>query len=643
MKLIPRSGLENLTLARWIVVSLSVLSACVQLTALWSGLDRLDTEWLIVSTFSAVQSYFDLDQYVLYHFALRLLVLALIWFGVIILLAKKPAQTGGLLAALTLAVLPNLVLLGEARPASLFANPWLALAANLRLGFAISGFILLILLYLSFPGWRPVNSWLAWLVAFLAGVFVILVILYEFRILTDVWGAFVLLILCAVVAGAAAQVYRLCRLPTAGERSQVGWVVAAMVFLPVCAVLFSSGAFRGGWGALLNTHVQTLVWVLLPLAMAEAALRRGLWGAAPFSPRTAAGIFLLLLVSAAAVFFSFEQRYRVTHAAPVLVFDAPVVNGTPRPVVISTDMAQDDWLAVLFMLNRPDVAVKAILVDGTGETHCEPGVRNALSMVALAGKSGIPVACGRETPLQGSSAFPEEWRQNVDNLGGFSLPAGQNPPGVLTGSAVEVLIEIVRTSPQPVTILTLGPLTNLAEAVQRETGWQSRVEQVFIMGGALTVPGNVGFAVPENQAAEWNLFVDPLAVQIVFASGLPLTLVPLDATQYVPVTVDFYRSLQANQCTPTARFAGEVIGSLLTGEGLYFWDGLTAALLVDESIGVIQEGRVSVETAPLARQAVTRLDEDGYVMRYASRANNERFAAAFIQAMNAACPAGEVK
>ena len=77
---------------------------------------------------------------------------------------------------------------------------------------------------------------------------------------------------------------------------------------------------------------------------------------------------------------------------------------TPRPVIIDTDMAGDDWLAILYLLNRPDVSVQAITVTGTGEAHCGPGIKHALSLTALAGQPDIPVSCGRETPLQGDHA-----------------------------------------------------------------------------------------------------------------------------------------------------------------------------------------------------------------------------------------------
>src|SRR5678815_3660267 len=84
-----------------------------------------------------------------------------------------------------------------------------------------------------------------------------------------------------------------------------------------------------------------------------------------------------------------------------------VLDARRKPFVIDTDMAADDWMAIMYLLSRTDVEVKAITVTGTGEAHCNPGVQNAMNLVALAGSPEVPVACGRETPLQGDHTFPQ--------------------------------------------------------------------------------------------------------------------------------------------------------------------------------------------------------------------------------------------
>jgi pyrimidine-specific ribonucleoside hydrolase len=197
-----------------------------------------------------------------------------------------------------------------------------------------------------------------------------------------------------------------------------------------------------------------------------------------------------------------------------------------RVVVIDTDMAPDDWGAILYLLKRPDVKVKAITVAGTGEAHCAPGVRNVLGLLTLAGYNNkIPVACGRETPLKGNHAFPNDWRQGADNLLGLTLPKGQNTVSNL--DAVELLTSTIQSSSQKVTLLALGPLTNIADAVQSSPSLVDNVEMIYIMGGAINVPGNIavtGVGI-DNQVAEWNIYVDPFAANVVFRSRAPITLV----------------------------------------------------------------------------------------------------------------------
>ncbi|MFL5801578.1 MAG: nucleoside hydrolase [Roseiflexaceae bacterium] len=206
--------------------------------------------------------------------------------------------------------------------------------------------------------------------------------------------------------------------------------------------------------------------------------------------------------------------------------------GTSRPhaIVIDTDMAADDWMAILYLLQRPDVTVRAITVTGAGETHCASGIRHALGLAALSGYHKILVACGRETPLQGNHAFPDGWREGVDSLLGLSLPEGQDTASNLT--AVELLTSVIQSSPAKVTLLTLGPLTNVAEALQNTPSLVDNIESIYIMGGAVNVPGNVGTSGVgiTNNTAEWNIYVDPYATNIVLQSSAPIALVPLDAT-----------------------------------------------------------------------------------------------------------------
>jgi pyrimidine-specific ribonucleoside hydrolase len=123
-------------------------------------------------------------------------------------------------------------------------------------------------------------------------------------------------------------------------------------------------------------------------------------------------------------------------------------------------------------------------------------------------------------------------------------------------SAAVLLAEQITEAPQPVTIVALGPLTNLAEALLAQPALAGRIARIVIMGGAWRVPGNIQALSPkiDNPHAEWNIFCDPYAADVVLRCGAPITLVPLDATDQVPLTDDLVQRLAAGPTTPAGQF-----------------------------------------------------------------------------------------
>lgn len=290
---------------------------------------------------------------------------------------------------------------------------------------------------------------------------------------------------------------------------------------------------------------------------------------------------------------------------------APTQAVQPRPVFIDTDMGWDDEVAILYLLQRADISVQAITVSGTGLTHCNPGVENASGLATLAGYADMPVACGRETPLEGAHAFPDDWRTAVDSLfgTGMNVPEGKNPAAGET--AVSLLTAAISSLPQKATVLLLGPMTNLADLLQNYPQAKNNIEAIYAMGGAVHVAGNLGAVVPANKAAEWNIYIDPHAAQIVFESGIPVILVPLDATNQVPVTADFFPLTQASHLTPEATWVFDLFsaarGHLLSG-GEYFWDPLTAAILAGEGLATYEQNTLCVveQEGPQSGQIVIK-------------------------------------
>lgn len=223
----------------------------------------------------------------------------------------------------------------------------------------------------------------------------------------------------------------------------------------------------------------------------------------------------------------------------------------------------------------------------------------------------MPVACGREEPLAGDHAFPSGWREWADAGSGLDLPATDREPADL--SAIELMAAAIGER-DGLTVLTLGPLTNLADAILSQPELVDQIGSVYVMGGAVDVPGNVAGSDPEapdNEVAEWNIYVDPLAAATVLESGLPVRLVSLDGTNQVPVTEALGRQVMA------ATEASDAIGIHLVAElgaanpfmssgGYYLWDPLAATLAARYPTGHFSPLRVEVETAEGPTSGATR-------------------------------------
>jgi inosine-uridine nucleoside N-ribohydrolase len=180
------------------------------------------------------------------------------------------------------------------------------------------------------------------------------------------------------------------------------------------------------------------------------------------------------------------------------------------------------------------------------------------------------------------------------------------------------LIERLRDHNYPVRILALGPLTNLAEALQRAPSSIDAVAEVVIMGGAVRVPGNLGdggFFHTANKTAEWNMFVDPLAARIVFRAGVNIRLIPLDATNTVPIGAAFVHEFQAKARSPLARFVAQVLEADRESidQGIFYaWDPLAAVALLDRSV---------VHTLPLHIEIRQDPPEEGRTIQTPGRSN----------------------
>jgi len=260
------------------------------------------------------------------------------------------------------------------------------------------------------------------------------------------------------------------------------------------------------------------------------------------------------------------------------------------PLIIDTDVALDDIMAIFYLLRRDDIDVLAVTVSGTGVAHCDAGASIVLGILAVAQRDGIPVACGSEDPIEGTNAFPDDWRTAMDVFDASGvLPSGGNPTA---GDASSLIAETAAASPIPPVVLVLGPHTNLAQALRDHPDLESQLAGIHMMGGAVATSGNTFV----NPRAEWNLWIDPVADDEVLATGLPVAIVPLDATAFVPLTTWFADQLARHLSTPEAQAVHDLLVAdpATLSSGLSFWDQLAAVVLVEPEVASWQDLKVTI-------------------------------------------------
>lgn len=289
-----------------------------------------------------------------------------------------------------------------------------------------------------------------------------------------------------------------------------------------------------------------------------------------------------------------------------------------RPVIIDHDGSLDDLLSLLLLTKYDSVDLIGASVT-PADCLLEPAVAATRKILALANRPHVPVAPGH---LHGRNPFPMAWR--TDALRVNALPVlNQRPEMTNTNSisppAHRQLADWLGSAPAPVTLLFTGPLTNLAWCLEHHPELESAIAEVVLMGGAFDVPGNVDQK-GHDGTAEWNIFWDPEATMKVFASTVPITLVPLDVTNQVPVTLEFTRSFGNKYGNATSDLAGILLAMTFgtietTGLPYCCWDTLTTAYLSEPKLFSFEETHCQVITLGPSEGRTVRCDAGRLVKR----------------------------
>ncbi|XP_057957075.1 probable uridine nucleosidase 2 [Malania oleifera] len=271
----------------------------------------------------------------------------------------------------------------------------------------------------------------------------------------------------------------------------------------------------------------------------------------------------------------------------------------PKKIIIDTDPGIDDAMAILVALRSPEVEVIG-LTTIYGNVYTTLATRNALHLMEVAGRTDIPVAEGSHVTItEGTKLRIADFVHGADGLGNqnFSPPKGKP----IDQSAAAFLIEQANLYPGEVTVVALGPLTNVALAIHLDPAFAKKIGQIVLLGGAFAVNGNV------NPAAEANIFGDPDAADIVFTSGADILAVGINVTHQVVLT-DADRDKLAQSSGKFAQYLCKILDVYFSyhreaynTKGVYLHDPTALLAAVNPSLITYTEGVVRVQTNGITR------------------------------------------
>ena len=264
-----------------------------------------------------------------------------------------------------------------------------------------------------------------------------------------------------------------------------------------------------------------------------------------------------------------------------------------KKVIVDTDMGWDDTLSILYLMKNPDVEILGITVTGCGETYLKDGVENALKLMTL-GKQKAGVYIGAADPIQYDHKFPASFKKDMSDIMGLSAKLPDPDRQFRSKKAWDYIHETLEATEEKITILSLGGFTNLAKMLEKYPDTRvDRIENIYAMAGAVFVDGNVsllnnakkewdqGPIYSTNRWAEFNVFVDPVAAKRIIDSELPITIIPLDACDYVLLQRSFLNEITAKD--PIAKMVSDIImkktGSSSEGIPVPIFDPLATMIM----------------------------------------------------------------
>jgi pyrimidine-specific ribonucleoside hydrolase len=296
------------------------------------------------------------------------------------------------------------------------------------------------------------------------------------------------------------------------------------------------------------------------------------------------------------------QTLNPTATATLIPTSSPTITIEPTPsvkdfsIIYDDDGSRDGTVALLYLLSEPKVSIKAVNIS-YGEAHPQIYIQYIGRMLDAVGHPDIPLGAGQDAPLGNGTPFPNWLRQLCDNFWNYSLPNADKTYPVQ--NAPELMVNTINQASEPVTIFMSGTFTTLAQALRLDPGIRENIDAVYIMGGAVYVPGNITNLIPDsnNKVSEWNIISDPLAAEEVFDAKLDMYLVPLDSTNQVIFHKDDIQPWRSGG--QKAKFSAELYDIMFNEYG---WE---EAEIFDLGAAVIMVEPEACEYQPLHLDVVT--------------------------------------
>ena len=283
--------------------------------------------------------------------------------------------------------------------------------------------------------------------------------------------------------------------------------------------------------------------------------------------------------------------------------------GDRTKAIIDTDPGADDALALMMALAAPEVDVLGLTTVG-GNASLANTTRNALRLLHYLGREDVPVFRGAATPLEGKFRYAPYYH----GRGGLPVRLPRSACGALAVRAADYLVSVASALRGELTVIALGPLTNVARAITREPRFSEWVKGVVVMGGAVEVPGNV------TPHAEFNIYNDAHAANVVFSSGIPVTLIGLDVCNPVFLHKQDLDALDAGHAASELqrRIVTEWFALHPESETFSLCDPLTIAATIKPELLAYRTASVRTEATDATRLGKTTAEYGSGSVRVAS-------------------------